>query len=347
MEWQSGNETEILKKMQQIYEEREKEFQKREETYNQKKQQLNGLLEDISKRNKELEIRKSEMERTQSELETQKQSLAVLKDDLEEKEAAQKQKELQLETQQKELVMKHQLELESVRNEKLHLERLSEEYEHKITFIDAGIVPLLNEESGSKEINLDAYILKKEHEDIIKQQREALEHLKEENTSLIRSVTKLQADREAVENAPDQSAAPKETEQPALVEDVPKQPVQEEVLEDLTAEVLKNYLEKNESDFQELEIRHADDGDQLVSKRKGLDYRFVFASPAYCDIMAQRKDNSRIKKVLLEMNQKYPGVQFRYDDGKVYATSFFLPNMKAYKLMQRIKGIADEFNEEK
>lgn len=119
----------------------------------------------------------------------------------------------------------------------------------------------------------------------------------------------------------------------------------EEMQEELTAEILKRYLERNEPKFESLKIYHSDQGDQLSTILDGKSIRFLFAEPPSFDICAERKNSSRLRKTLEKYNQEYPGVQFRYEEmeGKVYATGYFTNSILVYQLMERVKEIADCF----
>lgn len=120
---------------------------------------------------------------------------------------------------------------------------------------------------------------------------------------------------------------------------------QEEVYEELTATVLQNYLKKNEKNYQDSEIRHSEDGEQLHLTMNGLNYAFLFSAPAAFEISARRKNGRVLQKVLAKMNEKHPDVKFRYEDGVVYATGYFVNTMSPELLMERVGIISHCFQQ--
>lgn len=120
---------------------------------------------------------------------------------------------------------------------------------------------------------------------------------------------------------------------------------QEVVYEELTATVLQSYLQKNERRCEQMEIRHSEDCEQLHFTMNGLNYAFLFSSPAAFEVSAPRKNGRVLQKVLAKMNEKYPDVKFQYEDGSVYATGYFMNTIRPERLMERVHVISDCFKQ--
>ena len=120
---------------------------------------------------------------------------------------------------------------------------------------------------------------------------------------------------------------------------------QEVVYEELTATVLQSYLQKNERRCEQMEIRHSEDCEQLHFTMNGLNYAFLFSSPAAFEVSAPRKNGRVLQKVLAKMNEKYPDVKFQYEEGSVYATGYFMNTIRPERLMERVHVISDCFKQ--
>ena len=120
---------------------------------------------------------------------------------------------------------------------------------------------------------------------------------------------------------------------------------QEVVYEELTATVLQSYLQKNERRCEQMEIRHSEDCEQLHFTMNGLNYAFLFSSPAAFEVSAPRKNGRVLQKVLAKMNEKYPDVKFQYEDGSVYAIGYFMNTIRPERLMERVHVISDCFKQ--
>mgnify|MGYP004564752175 FL=1 len=120
---------------------------------------------------------------------------------------------------------------------------------------------------------------------------------------------------------------------------------QEVVYEELTATVLQSYLQKNERRCEQMEIRHSEDCEQLHFTMNGLNYAFLFSSPAAFEVSAPRKNGRVLQKVLAKMNEKYSDVKFQYEDGSVYAIGYFMNTIRPERLMERVHVISDCFKQ--
>ena len=356
----------LVKEMESIYQVREEEYQLREEAFQKRKMEVDLMLQKVEEKNTAAEKERNELEREQHLLDGQKMELARKEQEIREQEEALKERKAKLDDQESTLNLKKKLELEKIRNQTMALERVKEEYEHRLALQDKGIEDVAPTETT----DLSAYMLKTEHEEALDELKKENAELKGERMRLLQKVLELsngngqkpeemQPFVSVEEETPGIQSASSEREEsqgqyetaenmtgkavPESRQEVTGQP--EEMQEELTAEILKRYLERNEPKFESLKIYHSDQGDQLSTILDGKSIRFLFAEPPSFDICAERKNSSRLRKTLEKYNQEYPGVQFRYEEmeGKVYATCYFTNSILVYQLMERVKEIADCF----
>lgn len=356
----------LVKEMESIYQVREEEYQLREEAFQKRKMEVDLMLQKVEEKNTAAEKEWNELEREQHLLDGQKMELARKEQEIREQEEALKERKAKLDDQESTLNLKKKLELEKIRNQTMALERVKEEYEHRLALQDKGIEDVAPTETT----DLFAYMLKTEHEEALDELKKENAELKGERMRLLQKVLELsngngqkpeemQPFVSVEEETPGIQSASSEREEsqgqyetaenmtgkavPESRQEVTGQP--EEMQEELTAEILKRYLERNEPKFESLKIYHSDQGDQLSTILDGKSIRFLFSEPPSFDICAERKNSSRLRKTLEKYNQEYPGVQFRYEEmeGKVYATGYFTNSILVYQLMERVKEIADCF----
>lgn len=356
----------LVKEMESIYQVREEEYQLREEAFQKRKMEVDLMLQKVEEKNTAAEKERNELEREQHLLDGQKMELARKEQEIREQEEALKERKAKLDDQESTLNLKKKLELEKIRNQTMALERVKEEYEHRLALQDKGIEDVAPTETT----DLSAYMLKTEHEEALDELKKENAELKGERMRLLQKVLELsngngqkpeemQPFVSVEEETPGIQSASSEREEsqgqyetaenmtgkavPESRQEVTGRP--EEMQEELTAEILKRYLERNEPKFESLKIYHSDQGDQLSTILDGKSIRFLFAEPPSFDICAERKNSSRLRKTLEKYNQEYPGVQFRYEEmeGKVYATGYFTNSILVYQLMERVKEIADCF----
>ena len=356
----------LVKEMESIYQVREEEYQLREEAFQKRKMEVDLMLQKVEEKNTAAEKERNELEREQHLLDGQKMELARKEQEIREQEEALKERKAKLDDQESTLNLKKKLELEKIRNQTMALERVKEEYEHRLALQDKGIEDVAPTETT----DLSAYMLKTEHEEALDELKKENAELKGERMRLLQKVLELsngngqkpeemQPFVSVEEETPGIQSASSEREEsqgqyetaenmtgkavPESRQEVTGQP--EEMQEELTAEILKRYLERNEPKFESLKIYHSDQGDQLSTILDGKSIRFLFAEPPSFDICAERKNSSRLRKTLEKYNQEYPGVKFRYEEmeGKVYATGYFTNSILVYQLMERVKEIADCF----
>ena len=121
---------------------------------------------------------------------------------------------------------------------------------------------------------------------------------------------------------------------------------QEITREELTATVLQKYLQNNHPEFEQLEIRHSEEGEQLHGEVGKLSYAFLFFEDLIqFDISAKRKGGKELEEKLERIGKKVPGVQFQYSkgDGRVYASGFLTKELTPKQAMKQVFEIADYF----
>ena len=121
---------------------------------------------------------------------------------------------------------------------------------------------------------------------------------------------------------------------------------QEITREELTATVLQKYLQNNQPEFEQLEIRHSEEGEQLHGEVGKLSYAFLFFEDLIqFDISAKRKGGRELEEKLERLGKKVPGVQFQYSkgDGRVYASGFLTKELTPKQAMKQVFEIADYF----
>lgn len=121
---------------------------------------------------------------------------------------------------------------------------------------------------------------------------------------------------------------------------------QEITREELTATVLQKYLQNNHPEFEQLEIRHSEEGEQLHGEVGKLSYAFLFLEDLIqFDISAKRKGGKELEEKLERIGKKVPGVQFQYSkgEGRVYASGFLTKDLIPKQAMKQVFEVADYF----
>lgn len=116
--------------------------------------------------------------------------------------------------------------------------------------------------------------------------------------------------------------------------------------EELTPAVLQRYLQKHEPEFEQLEIRHSEQGEQLHGEVGKLSYAFLFFEDLIqFDISAKRKGGRELEEKLERIGKKVPGVQFQHvkEEGRVYASGFLTKELTPKQAMKQVFEIADYF----
>ena len=192
----------------------------------------------------------------------------------------------------------------------------------------------------------------------LEEQRLLLQELEEKRTSLLKQLLASKQEspkvvkEEEVVLASQQPLAPKEEKEEELPEwkqrplRVAIQEEPEITKEELTATVLQKYLQNNHPEFEPLEIRHSEQGEQLHGEVGKLSYAFLFLEDLIqFDISAKRKGGKELEEKLERLGKKVPGVQFQYSkgEGRVYASGFLTKDLIPKQAMKQVFEVADYF----
>lgn len=373
-----------LEEMQRIFAVREATYQKRKQEHEQKSRDLQKIQTELGRQYQSLEGQKQELASAQQKLADQEAAHRKEQEALQREKQDFEQTKKFYEGQQQELLMKSRLELEQLRNERMEAEDLKREYEYQIGQQECGIpqslpdlsayVPKPEYEAVKQE--RDALLrsqqeccteqeelkqLREENQHLtvrLEEQRLLLQELEEKRTSLLKQLLASKQEspkvvkEEEVVLASQQPLAPKEEKEEELPEwkqrplRVAIQEEPEITREELTATVLQKYLQNNHPEFEQLEIRHSEQGEQLHGEVGKLSYAFLFFEDLIqFDISAKRKGGRELEEKLERLGKKVPGVQFQYSkgDGRVYASGFLTKELTPKQAMKQVFEIADYF----
>lgn len=379
----SGTE-QYLEEMQRIFAVREATYQKRKQEYEQKSRDLQKIQTELGRQYQSLEGQKQELASAQQKLADQEAAHRKEQEALQREKQDFEQTKKFYEGQQQELLMKSRLELEQLRNERMEAEDLKREYEYQIGQQECGIpqslpdlsayVPKPEYEAVKQE--RDALLrsqqeccteqeelkqLREENQHLtvrLEEQRLLLQELEEKRTSLLKQLLASKQEspkvvkEEEVVLASQQPLAPKEEKEEELPEwkqrplRVAIQEEPEITKEELTATVLQKYLQNNHPEFEPLEIRHSEQGEQLHGEVGKLSYAFLFLEDLIqFDISAKRKGGKELEEKLERLGKKVPGVQFQYSkgEGRVYASGFLTKDLIPKQAMKQVFEVADYF----
>lgn len=373
-----------LEEMQRIFAVREATYQKRKQEHEQKSRDLQKIQTELGRQYQSLEGQKQELASAQQKLADQEAAHRKEQEALQREKQDFEQTKKFYEGQQQELLMKSRLELEQLRNERMEAEDLKREYEYQIGQQECGIpqslpdlsayVPKPEYEAVKQE--RDALLrsqqeccteqeelkqLREENQHLtvrLEEQRLLLQELEEKRTSLLKQLLASKQEspkvvkEEEVVLASQQPLAPKEEKEEELPEwkqrplRVAIQEEPEITREELTATVLQKYLQNNHPEFEPLEIRHSEQGEQLHGEVGKLSYAFLFFEDLIqFDISAKRKGGKELEEKLERIGKKVPGVQFQYSkgEGRVYASGFLTKELTPKQAMKQVFEIADYF----
>lgn len=373
-----------LEEMQRIFAVREATYQKRKQEHEQKSRDLQKIQTELGRQYQSLEGQKQELASAQQKLADQEAAHRKEQEALQREKQDFEQTKKFYEGQQQELLMKSRLELEQLRNERMEAEDLKREYEYQIGQQECGIpqslpdlsayVPKPEYEAVKQE--RDALLrsqqeccteqeelkqLREENQHLtvrLEEQRLLLQELEEKRTSLLKQLLASKQEspkvvkEEEVVLASQQPLAPKEEKEEELPEwkqrplRVAIQEEPEITREELTATVLQKYLQNNHPEFEPLEIRHSEQGEQLHGEVGKLSYAFLFLEDLIqFDISAKRKGGKELEEKLERLGKKVPGVQFQYSkgEGRVYASGFLTKDLIPKQAMKRVFEVADYF----
>ena len=373
-----------LEEMQRIFAVREATYQKRKQEHEQKSRDLQKIQTELGRQYQSLEGQKQELASAQQKLADQEAAHRKEQEALQREKQDFEQTKKLYEGQQQELLMKSRLELEQLRNERMEAEDLKREYEYQIGQQECGIpqslpdlsayVPKPEYEAVKQE--RDALLrsqqeccteqeelkqLREENQHLtvrLEEQRLLLQELEEKRTSLLKQLLASKQEspkvvkEEEVVLASQQPLAPKEEKEEELPEwkqrplRVAIQEEPEITREELTATVLQKYLQNNHPEFEPLEIRHSEQGEQLHGEVGKLSYAFLFLEDLIqFDISAKRKGGKELEEKLERLGKKVPGVQFQYSkgEGRVYASGFLTKDLTPKQAMKQVFEVADYF----
>ena len=373
-----------LEEMQRIFAVREATYQKRKQEHEQKSRDLQKIQTELGRQYQSLEGQKQELASAQQKLADQEAAHRKEQEALQREKQDFEQTKKFYEGQQQELLMKSRLELEQLRNERMEAEDLKREYEYQIGQQECGIpqslpdlsayVPKPEYEAVKQE--RDALLrsqqeccteqeelkqLREENQHLtvrLEEQRLLLQELEEKRTSLLKQLLASKQEspkvvkEEEVVLASQQPLAPKEEKEEELPEwkqrplRVAIQEEPEITREELTATVLQKYLQNNHPEFEPLEIRHSEQGEQLHGEVGKLSYAFLFLEDLIqFDISAKRKGGRELEEKLERLGKKVPGVQFQYSkgEGRVYASGFLTKDLTPKQAMKQVFEVADYF----
>ena len=337
----SGTE-QYLEEMQRIFAAREATYQKRKQEYEQKSQELQKIQTELGRQYQSLEGQKQELASAQQKLAEQKVAHREEQEELQREKQDFEQTKKLYEGQQQELLMKSRLELEQLRNERMEAEDLKREYEYKIGQQECGIppslpdlsayVPKLEYEAVKQERDTlfqEKTQLREENQHLaiqLEQKELLLKQLGEERTSLLKKLleSKQESSQEPekerevlpeVENEPDSAEVIPEEMDAAEENEWRQRPLrvsvkeQEITREELTATVLQRYLQNNHPEFEQLEIRHSEEGEQLQwGSRENCPMSFLFFEDLIqFDISAKRKGGKELEEKLERIREKGAG----------------------------------------
>lgn len=374
-----------LEEMQRIFAVREATYQKRKQEHEQKSRDLQKIQTELGRQYQSLEGQKQELASAQQKLADQEAANRKEQEALQREKQDFEQTKKFYEGQQQELLMKSRLELEQLRNERMEAEDLKREYEYKIGQQECGIpqplpdlsayVPKLEYEAVKQEWDAlfqekqtqseELAQLREENQHLTTQLRQKellLKQLGEERTSLLKKLleSKQEPPQEPekekevlqVENESDSAEVISEEMDAAEENEWRQRPLrvsvkeQEITREELTATVLQKYLQNNHPEFEQLEIRHSEQGEQLHGEVGKLSYAFLFFEDLIqFDISAKRKGGKELEEKLERIGKKVPGVQFQYSkgEGRVYASGFLTKELTPKQAMKQVFEIADYF----
>lgn len=336
-----GTENNWLHEIEEVFQERNELFKSWEERIEERKKELLEREEKVRVSERESAERAEKLLEEQQRLEEKKKGVEELL-------AIQEKNKVELEEKSKHII-REKIDLEKRKNQYLSMDTCrGKDTENSVcledyilrTEVEEKYIPIEEHQRQIKEVKEEAF-----HEAF----NRALSVIVPNNSKTYSPILE-EADRETEETYAD-----KEEVQCEQAEEEVEQIIEEEVYldedemeisevkEELTASVLKNYIEKNPSGFTFPEILHSEGEDQLRVTRGTLEYRFIFDNPCYFDIIAERKEGKRLRNIITQLNQEYPKVKFRFNDGKIVATTYFSNKTPAHELISEVEEISQLF----
>lgn len=357
----------ILTHMNEVYEEREHIYEEREKEYKRHRKLLSDLTENVKKKLKEVSDTKKELDEKGKTLD-QKAAL------LDEQEKNIKNSFAQLEqTKQNMEVEKHTFEdeknrsiselryqKEQLKNEQIKVQQLREELQTQLTIL--GIFDEVSVENpleylkktlsnadstnGVTELQEENVKLMSELDELRKSYSSLEKELKEKEEERKRLVSRFAKsysnENQNLKSDNDIEEVVEPTKED-WVEHLEEREENGEIYEELTSEVLKRYITKNEPRCSDLEIKHSASGEQLHFNVNDKKYVFAFEESPFFEISVYRKNSSRLKKIIAHYNEMYEDVKFTFENERVYATAHFDKTTQMKELMDKVWKISQHF----
>jgi len=354
--------SELLEKMQRVFEERDAEYQKRNEEFQNRQSLLDSLESKISQQKEDVDAKRVALEEKEATLETQINSVNRREAQNKQRASELDEEKAKIEQMKQDLILEQKLTLEDLKTQKMAAEREYNELQREKSMIKNGVNPDvdLNRYIRKEFVEMD-YILRselkskylphKEHDEIVANLKAQLSNALREKTELFRKMISASKEQQTPEikegNDPvgiKKDNGEEDTEHNSASSELEHMEVKDETKEELNAEVLYRYLQKNAHGLSDIEIYHAMDGDQIKAQSGRISYRFVFDAPCYFDLSVDRKENRKTKQVIEELNHsaKYSEVKFKYQDGKVWVTGYFTSDATPYKLMSYVENLTKD-----
>lgn len=359
----------ILTHMNEVYEEREHIYEEREKEYKRHRKLLSDLTENAKKKLKEVSDTKKELDEKGKTLE---QKAALLDErekniknsfaQLEETKQNMEVEKQTFENEKNRSISELRFQKEQLKNEQIKVQQLQEELQTQLTILgifdevsvenpleylkntlsladSAENVTELQEENVKLMTELDE--LRKSYSSLQKELKEK----EEERNKLVSMFAKSYSNENQNLKADEEIEGEIESSKEDWIEHIEDRQVNEneEIYEELTSEVLKRYITKNEPRCSDLEIKHAESGEQLHFNVNDKKYVFAFEESPFFEISVHRKNSSRLKKIIAHYNKMYEDVKFTFENERVYATAHFDKTTQMKELMDKVWKISQHF----
>lgn len=344
-----AKETEMMERIRKIFVEREEEYQKKEVLYQERKESLSRQETACEERFGQLETREEILREKEQRYREREAVLAQKEEQFQkEKEALEKEQEAKG-REREETMIQISILKEEARNEKLKAQRLSEEYEKKISLFREGAMAMRKESTEEGLFSLEeqevemASVMEenasmKEQIRVLQEEKEALE---QELERILEEIERLQKEKGELfrklmhmEKDPITEGSETETEEqevltlgmekrqepfwesaeelePEMVS-VEEEPVMGSA-EDLTAETLSVYLKEK---GKECETLHSREGEMIWMSLYGLSVIVLFQETCCFDIHKKIPNNRRVKQMIAKLNVMGSPVEAAYDKEK-------------------------------
>lgn len=372
-----ANMNEVYEERERIYEEREKEYKRNRKILSDLVESAKSKLLVISSEREQLDEREKTLDNRTTILNETEEKLRIHSEQIEQKNKVLEKERYSFEKEKSRSFAEIRFQKEQLKNEQIKARQLQEELQTQLTmlgfFTDEEENPLeylqkivpqentadlrqLQEENVKLMTELDGF--RSSCSNLTKQLQIANETLKEKDEELNRKNEEWQKERQELISTFAKSYEKKESsnekiqvtddtdegwEEPIEEDQQTRVDEKEQIYEELTAEVLKKYIDKNEPQCTDLEIKHAESGEQLHFNVNDKKFVFSFSAPSFFEISVCRKNSSRLKKILAHYNEIYSDVKFKFENEHVYARGYFSNTTSVNDLMDRVWKISQHF----